>query len=368
AGLSKIGDIAKGLKSVAGIDIPKLPDGSVKLPDGRLLHPNGNLTDHAGAIDTTPVPHEPVVPTHGAIRQAALSGAHGGGLAHTGEEAVRPPGMTLHDAGMLHDRLSDDLPHLGDGADGGHADPYGGEEGGAAGVGHNEVETHGAGGSFEYKPQMSAEGFDQLDDAAKHRVAAGELSSGTKPYLDDNAAIDYGRKHWNDYIDNLDPSAKRALHEYTGDSFPSYRDMNGYLRGLKDYVVPQPEVLHAIAEMDRVLSTRPVPDDVMVVRGTGLDHLRLDSPMDMEGQTFPDEGYFSTSLGNHPVPSFAGKEAILHLRVPKGTPALWLEKVSKYDVDERELLLARGSAFKVTRVFMDEAGKWQVYGEVLPRP
>jgi hypothetical protein len=120
--------------------------------------------------------------------------------------------------------------------------------------------------------------------------------------------------------------------------------------------------------MDRVLSTQPVPDDVMVVRGTGLGHLNLDSPTDMLGQTFPDEGYFSTSLGNHPVPSFAGKEAILHLRVPKGTPALWLEKVSQYDVTERELLLARGSEYKVTRVFMDEAGKWQVYGEVLPRP
>ena len=34
-------------------------------------------------------------------------------------------------------------------------------------------------------------------------------------------------------------------------------------------------------------------------------------------------------------------------------------------MSERELLLARGSEFKVTRVFM-ENGQVQVYGEVLP--
>ena len=171
--------------------------------------------------------------------------------------------------------------------------------------------------------------FDELSTAEKHQVAAAELTDGTVPFTDDLAAIEYGRDYWNDYVDNLDPSAKQALWDYTGETFPSYHDMNGHLRGTPGYG-PRPEVLHDIGEMDRVMSTRPVPDDIMVVRGTGLGHLNLESPLDMLGNTYPDKGYISTSLGNHPVPSFAGKEAILHLRVPKGTPALWLEKVSKF--------------------------------------
>ncbi|MFD0506306.1 ADP-ribosyltransferase [Streptomyces chiangmaiensis] len=127
-------------------------------------------------------------------------------------------------------------------------------------------------------------------------------------------------------------------------------------------------MLHDIDQMDKVMSTRPVPDTIMVARGTNLGYLKLGSPAEMLGQTFPDKGYTSTSLGNHPVRTFEGKEAILRLRVPRGTPALWLEKVSHFDVEERELLLARGTKFKVTRVFMDSKGQWQVYGEVLPRP
>jgi hypothetical protein len=237
----------------------------------------------------------------------------------------------------------------------------------AAGAGRNGPDASGAGTGdrFEYKPHVSADDFEDLSTADKHRVAAAELSDGAVPFATDDVAIAYGRDYWNDYVDNLDPSARQALTDYTGEGFPSYHDMNGYLRGTGGYG-PAPETVHAIDELDRVLSTRAVPDDIMIVRGTDLGHLNLSSPMDMLGETFPDKGYTSTSLGNHPVDAFKYKEAHLHLRVPKGTPALWLEKVSHFDVKERELLLARGTEYKVTRVFMDN-GKVQVYGEVLPR-
>ncbi|MFI6063550.1 ADP-ribosyltransferase [Streptomyces sp. NPDC051286] len=289
------------------------------------------------------------------------------------------PGTHGHDAshhgGHADDAAThaDDAAHAGD--TGGHIDPHGAagdalhgaDE--AATAGHPGMDGPGVAGAaddFKYTPHMSEADFDRLTTAEKHQVAAAELTDGTVPFADDWAAIDYGRDYWNDYVNDLDPSAKQALRDYTGDTFPSYKDMNGYLRG-DPYYGPRPEVLHDISEMDRVMSTRPVPEDVMVVRGTGIGHLDLDSPLEMMGGTFGDEGYLSTSLGNHPVPSFAGKEAILHLRVPKGTPALWLEKVSKYGVEEREILLGRGSEYRVTRVFVDEAGKAQVYGEILPR-
>ncbi|MFF2014069.1 ADP-ribosyltransferase [Streptomyces sp. NPDC058195] len=467
AGLSKIGDITKGLKGISGIEIPKLPDGSVQLPDGRFLEPNGNLVAPNGVVETTPIPHDTFphetvpgtsgLPKSWQIQQPVPAGVHAGngipdmptyppgggfdnvsygpgshvpggghvpgvsshvpgvsshvptghfpatpghdlpgGTPHAPDAPHTPshdgPGTPGHDGpnsngphhsdpyngGHADDAAghTDDTAHTGDhGAPGGYPDPHGAPDDLAHGAddgtpppgGHPSPDGagHGVpGDDFTYRPHMSADDFDDLSTAEKHQVAAAELADGTLPFADDVAAMRYGQDYWNDYVDNLDPSAKQALWDYTGETFPSYHDMNGYLRGTSGYG-PRPEVLHDIAEMDRVMSTRPVPDDIMIVRGTGLGHLNLSSPYDMLGETFPDKGYTSTSLGNHPVSSFAGKEAILHLRVPKGTPALWLEKVSKFDASERELLLARGSEFKVTRVFM-ENGQVQVYGEVLP--
>ncbi|MFD0624850.1 ADP-ribosyltransferase [Streptomyces sanglieri] len=493
AGLSKIGDITKGLKGISNIDIPKLPDGSVQLPDGRFLEPNGNLVAPNGVVETTPIPHDTVPGTSGLpsswqVQQPVPVGVHAGSgfpdmAAHTpggGFDNVPPgggghvpggvpnhvpngsfgpapahfdpashvpggapghvpgnvgahvptdhfpagaghdipggnphtpstpdaphtphtpdaphtpghdgPGTHGHDGshGGGHDTShgghaddaaahADDAAHAGDhGGPGSHVDPHGTADDLAHGAddattpGHPGGDGPGLGPAaddFKYTPHVSEADFDALSTAEKHRVAASELTDGTVPFADDFDAVQYGRDYWNDYVDNLDPSAQQALRDYTGDSFPSYKDMNGYLRNDPHYG-PRPEVLHDISEMDRVMSTRPVPEDVMVVRGTGIGHLDLDSPLEMMGGTFGDEGYLSTSLGNHPVPSFAGKDAILHLRVPKGTPALWLEKVSHYGVTEREILLGRGSEYRVTRVFVDEAGQAQVYGEVLPK-
>ncbi|MER7177383.1 ADP-ribosyltransferase, partial [Streptomyces mesophilus] len=359
--------------------------------------PSGSATDHVPGGATGEVPAGTATHTPGTGPATHVPGVS------TTDNAIPGPSSAGHDLppsgphGPGHDgppagpaSHADDGAHVGDDAAGhgddavSHADDAAGHgDDGVHGTdpdhssvvddaahGVDESGTPGAHGSdasgdaYEYKPHMSADEFDALPNAEKHRVAAAELSAGTLPFADDTAAIAYGRAEWNQYVDDLDPSAQSALRDYTGDTPPSYIDMNGLLRG--DSAYDTPAVRHDIAEMDRVMSGRPVPDNIMVVRGTGLGHLNLSAYEDMVGRTYPDQGYLSTSLGNHPVPSFAGKEAILHLRVPQGTPALWLEKVSKYDVTERELLLARGSEYKVTRVFV-ENGQVQVYGEVLPR-
>ncbi|MFD7499378.1 hypothetical protein ACFV8T_45345, partial [Streptomyces sp. NPDC059832] len=43
AGLSKIGDITKGLKGISTIEIPKLPDDAITLPEGSLKLPDGTV-------------------------------------------------------------------------------------------------------------------------------------------------------------------------------------------------------------------------------------------------------------------------------------------------------------------------------------
>ncbi|MET8965584.1 ADP-ribosyltransferase, partial [Streptomyces sp. NPDC004074] len=370
---------------------PTTPHGHAPAPS--TFDHTSTVTPHGHAPAPSTFEHAPTATPHDAPVSTPHPGAghdlpHGSGHdtpSGHGDDGTHGSGPDHHD-GAGHDGAGHDHhggEHDGAGHDGAeHADDH-------ADLGHDGVDTaahhgtdapaapahpgtdplgHSADGEpFEYKPSMSYADFNKLTDEQKHAVAAAELSDGTRPFADADDAIAYGRDRWNDFVDNLDPTAQKSLKNYTGETFPSYHDMNGYLRGSHGYG-PHPEVLHDIDQMDKVMSSRPVPDTIMVARGTDLGYLNLGSPAEMLGQTFPDKGYTSTSLGNHPVSTFEGKEAILRLRVPKGTPALWLEKVSHFDVTERELLLARGTKFKVTRVFMDSRGQWQVYGEVLPRP
>jgi hypothetical protein len=185
------------------------------------------------------------------------------------------------------------------------------------------------------------------------------------------AAKAYGREVWNEYADNLPESQKKSLLDYTTEMGPanpantSYQEMNGYLRGDAD--LGTPDVLRHIENTDKALAGTPVPQDITVVRGQGVGHLGVDAPDDLLGRTITDKGYMSTSLGdNGAVPAFASKPSILHLRVPKGTPAIWVENVGAYGMGERELLLGRGTSYEVTRAFV-ENGQWHIYGDVLPR-
>ncbi|MFB6711815.1 hypothetical protein [Streptomyces sp. NPDC056358] len=49
AGLSKIGDITKGLKGISNIEIPKLPDDAITLPEGSFKLPDGTVHLPEGA-------------------------------------------------------------------------------------------------------------------------------------------------------------------------------------------------------------------------------------------------------------------------------------------------------------------------------
>lgn len=178
AGLSKIGDITKGLKGIGNIEIPRLPDdaitlpegslklpdgtfhlpegaaipeGGVKLPDGNVKFPDdvpllpenttklpthtdtpvqyfdhdGNLLDDNGGIvqhaDDAPKESSPTT----AVKEPVLvgAGAHTADVsAHVGDNAVHL-GSDLGDTG----RLADDLPgsHTGDNLPGGNAHDLG---------------------------------------------------------------------------------------------------------------------------------------------------------------------------------------------------------------------------------------------------
>ncbi|MET7569813.1 putative T7SS-secreted protein [Streptomyces sp. NPDC005492] len=219
--------------------------------------------------------------------------------------------------------------------------------------------------------KLSDEDFADLGTEQKHAAASGELYEGAHTFPDQNAAISYGRDVWNEYADNLPEETKQSVLDYTDEKGPAspanatYKEMNGYLRGDAD--LGTPDVLRNIENTDKALAGNPVPQDITVVRGQGVGHLGVEAPEDLIGSQITDKGYMSTSLGdNGAVAAFADKEAIVHLRVPEGHPALWVENVSKFGMGERELLLGRGTTYQVTRAFEDN-GQWHIYGDVVPK-
>jgi ADP-ribosyltransferase exoenzyme len=108
-------------------------------------------------------------------------------------------------------------------------------------------------------------------------------------------------------------------------------------------------VRHDVAEIDKAMTGHPVPEDIVVTRGTDLGYLGPISPRNLEGTIMHQRAYTSTSLGG-PANSFQTMDAVMHIKVPKGTPALWMEKASFFDASERELLLGRGLDIRVDRV------------------
>ncbi|MFF9264592.1 ADP-ribosyltransferase [Streptomyces longwoodensis] len=369
---------------------------------GGIPHSTGDAVSAGAHSGTTPSAWYHDTPAGGATHDVPTITPHTGG--HTPDAPHTPghdaPNGHPHDTtdghphdgadGHPHDGAGhhgDDASHGGDHADAGDHTGLGDDGMDAAahhdadapavpGHGDADVPGHGAAEEpFEYKPLVSDADWDRLTPAEQHRVAYAEISDGTKSFPTDTDAIKYGQTYWNDYAENMPDARRKAVWDYTdepnyslpaphADGWATYKEMNGFLRG--DASKWTPYVQHNIDEVDAALAGHPIPEDVMVVRGSGIGHLQLDDPLDMLGHTYTDKGYMSTSLGDHPVPAFASSEAILHLRVPKGTPALWVEKVGKFGMGEREVLLGKGTQYRVTRVFM-ENGQVQVYGEVLPR-
>ncbi|MFC8433201.1 putative T7SS-secreted protein [Streptomyces sp. NPDC057253] len=202
--------------------------------------------------------------------------------------------------------------------------------------------------------------WDGPSTPAEHESAMADISHDAVTFESNADAMRYGAEHWNDYVENLPTDQREAVRSYTGIEFAR---VNGFLR---DGDFATDAVREHIEHIDKALAGSPLPEDVIVRRGTNLEHhlreMGTDDPSAMAGRKFTDDAYMSTSLGEV-ASGFDHKSAVLHLRVPAGTPALWVEKLT-HAVGERELLLGRGSEYRITKVFQDDAGKWQVYGEM----
>lgn len=203
-------------------------------------------------------------------------------------------------------------------------------------------------GSFRLK---TMEGFDSLEEATNY------IKSGFKRVAYDRPTKPLGR---------LKGAERDAFHYYQrGDAY----EINQWLRkGDKAYrktwrprsSAPAPEAIEQwTATLDRVMARAPeIGRERVVWRGANLPRFRV-------GEVFTDKGFVSTSSNRAVTQRFidthveAGKEPILlRIVVPKtqrgvfmdevlGKPEKWMGEGLK---NESELLLPRGTTFRVTRV------------------
>ncbi|WP_326782821.1 scabin-related ADP-ribosyltransferase [Streptomyces sp. NBC_00151] len=227
------------------------------------------------------------------------------------------------------------------------------------------------------------------------------------------AAMDYGDTFWTSHVRNLGFSARTALRHYTAEPFPgttptwpytpSFQEMKALARddaadpwtprhfaaevskryGYGDgsgsrtvdandgsglYEVSDSDFLQGALDATRrdidtlssALRSRPVPEDLVATKDVPLDYNLVPWAQSV-GHVFEEASFMSTSLG---PPGVTDHPVVLHLLVPRGTPALYLAGISEFPT-ERELLLDRGQRWRVRGVQV-MGDKIHVIGEILP--
>lgn len=147
-----------------------------------------------------------------------------------------------------------------------------------------------------------------------------------------------------------------------------------FLRGYFGAEPTQSIFLDRIAELDSAVD-QPLPEPVQVIRGLhdisfmlARDGYPLGnrSPSLLIGAEQQELAYMSTSLGATPAVIDGNPYSIrIELDVPAGSRGLWMGRSSAYD-DQRELILPRGTRYRVTSVSQDG---WEPPGpDGRPRP
>jgi hypothetical protein len=277
------------------------------------------------------VPHTPDPPAFHPLDAPSAHGAdHSGTLDLTGST---PDGHALHHPSAHH-------PYSPDLADG-----------------HSSHTPEGPGGHV----------VDPADAAyGQHDAAHLPDPADARTFGSNAEGAEYGRKTWADAESQLTDDQRNFLRGYTHErdpaygEAPNYKDINGFLRGER---AGDPFVEGSIQHIDEAMRIQPVPEDITVTRETGYD--AFNRPIErLRGSMQHEPGYLSTALGNDPT--FAPeKPVVLHLQVPAGTPAMYMEALSVYGGSERELLLGRDLPYMVDRVVEAADGRFHVHGRVV---
>lgn len=162
---------------------------------------------------------------------------------------------------------------------------------------------------------------------------------------------------------------RRAVEDYTNSG---YHSINGTLRGIDMNRRSASEIRDAKKSADLVShAMHPTTEDTLVRRGMGPQMFGFDAGADLDkvqaalkaGQEWMDSGFMSTSINRGH--SWSG-EVLLELKVPRGTPASYVQTISSHK-SEYELLLDSGTRIVIDSVERPSFGQVKVYAHVKPR-
>jgi hypothetical protein len=147
-----------------------------------------------------------------------------------------------------------------------------------------------------------------------------------------------------------------AVGWYTG---PGAYEANGTIRsGGK---LP-PDVAAHVAALDSAMS--PLPTGLVLARMVDLDAFKgVSKPFALKGKVIADPAFASTSLG--PPTRDAGSEVLMHIRAPKGTPAV-ITGTHSGAPSQREVVLARGTKLAVSKAVQRSDGTWELWMTAVP--
>lgn len=154
---------------------------------------------------------------------------------------------------------------------------------------------------------------------------------------------------------NVDQQLQHALYLYTS------RRNRAINRSLRGGLQASRRLRDTISNIDKALKRNRLPVPARVTRVVGIDAFGLSSPEQVSslvGTFLDDPAFVSTTLGTPPNVPVGGDAVLMDIRVPAGTPAAFVESITKYP-GQLELVLPRNTSLVIHKIDRDnENNRW----------
>jgi hypothetical protein len=184
-------------------------------------------------------------------------------------------------------------------------------------------------------------------------------SATTRTFASSRDADAWGTENYSKWAKGLNQSQRNAIEDYRHDA---WKELNEGLRSEKGLGGLTPSLRRMAKHLDAALAKHPLPEAVTVVRSIDLKSAGIAPDQLVPGRQILDKGYTSTSLDPHKA--WVGQR--LEIRLPKGTPAAYVNIVGEGNKGEFELLVSRDvEQYRVVGV-KDDSHRTVVLEAILP--
>lgn len=246
----------------------------------------------------------------------------------------------------------------------------------------SEAEFNGSSETSDVTLNNVSLGLDDLNDVSEGIESLPDKSE-LALYREVHSAKDYSERKYQKQsqkaVEGLGWESKKAFDEYSGDG---HRIMNQYLRGKNPEFVSQNQkeiTEQYIGSMVNAINERTLPHTMKLYRGVSTpgDFLQDSNWKDKSleqlrseyiGKVAVDDGFCSTSISRESAEDFkrTWDGAMVEITAPKGANAMFMQHVSIYG-HEKEVLLQKGSGFKITDIDYNPRTGYIIKAELIGR-